>query len=130
MVTPPDADGVEDYGWWGQALGPNGPLSVATMLGSSGYSWSFTASSVGAVLAPPYFDGRQQLKQNLIFLLQGPASLIFHSNMQLQIVTATQSIPLRFQPTMCIPIFMEALIWWKPFCLSDRITYTGILSMI
>ena len=65
----PSADiyGYEDYTWWLQSITANGLPSEAIRLGD-GYSDSVNHT----LLAPPNFDGRTQLKQNLIFLLREP----------------------------------------------------------
>ena len=59
MVAPPDENGNGNYIWYMQTLNANGNLGAPTIV----LLWSGQA-------APPYFDGRAQLKQNLIFLLR------------------------------------------------------------
>jgi len=65
-VSPVDAYGASLYRWWVQAVYANKPPSAAQLVSwGSGYgedsrNWAM----------PPYFDGRAQLKQNLIFALR------------------------------------------------------------
>jgi hypothetical protein len=59
-------DGTYEYSWYGQAVGANGyGLTATTYL-----SQDYTSPQDDNWLVPPYFDGRQQLKQNLIFQLR------------------------------------------------------------
>jgi hypothetical protein len=57
-VVPPPSDGG-NYFWYVQTETTNGNLGAPYLTTFDTYS-----------LAPPYFDGRAQLKQNLIFLLR------------------------------------------------------------
>jgi hypothetical protein len=67
-VMPPDAYGsAYDYQWSVQTLNTNG-LPTATGALYKGYY--FGVEDNRDWLVPPYFDGRAQLKQNLIFLLR------------------------------------------------------------
>jgi hypothetical protein len=70
-----DGYGQSDYYWWVQAVDANGSPDWATFLGngynddaSAYYSDYYTQTGVWPVT--PYFDGREQIKQNLIFLLR------------------------------------------------------------
>jgi len=62
-----DSYGYTYYRWWVQTVNTDGPLSAANIL-SYGYNPPDDDSKVW--IMPPYFDGRAQLKQNLIFLLR------------------------------------------------------------
>jgi hypothetical protein len=67
-VMQPDAYGYADfYEWSVQTLNTNG-LPTATRALYQGYN--FEIEDNRGWLVPPYFDGRAQLKQNLIFLLR------------------------------------------------------------
>lgn len=77
VMVPPDPY-VQEYGyaatenWYVAAIATNGsttgPVSVGTSYTSpqDGFESSWTV--------PPYFDGREQLKQNLVFLLREPVT--------------------------------------------------------
>jgi hypothetical protein len=58
-----------DYNWYGQAVGTNGKGLTATTFLSEDYT-SQQGAYENSWLVPPYFDGRAQLKQNLIFQLR------------------------------------------------------------
>jgi hypothetical protein len=67
-VMPPDAYGdASGYEWTVQTLNTNG-LPIAT--GAAYVGYIFPVEDNRGWLVPPYFDGRVQLKQNLIFLLR------------------------------------------------------------
>jgi hypothetical protein len=65
LRNPVDGYNWADYCWWAQAVNTNGGCSAATYL-TGGYFLTQT----NGWLVVPYFDGRVQLKQNLIFLLR------------------------------------------------------------
>lgn len=65
-VMQPDAWNSSGYFWYVQTLNTNGTPNANGVL-YQGYR--FTGDDRGW-LVPPYFDGRTQLKQNLIFLLR------------------------------------------------------------
>jgi pimeloyl-ACP methyl ester carboxylesterase len=68
-ITPPDVQGYSFYIWFGQAIGTNGNgLSAATEL-STGSTFPADGNQ-NSWFVLPYFDGRVQLKQNLIFQLR------------------------------------------------------------
>jgi hypothetical protein len=59
--------------WYVQAVGANGNLTAATYAGQNydiPYYFSGIENDNSGWLVPPYFDGRTQLKQNLIFQLR------------------------------------------------------------
>jgi predicted esterase len=71
-MIPPDAycsyPYSSSYQWYVKAVGTNGDLSAGTPV-SNGFGNS-EANGQDAWIVPPYFDGRAQLKQNLIFQLR------------------------------------------------------------
>jgi hypothetical protein len=67
------------YSWFAQTVNANGDVSQITALWTlydgfttSGYFYNSFSYQEYGWLAPPYYDGRAQLKQNLIFLLREP----------------------------------------------------------
>ena len=59
-VAPTDAEGDSSYAWYVQATGTNGNSGMPAYCPIDG----------GNVAAPYFFDGRAQLKQNLVFMLR------------------------------------------------------------
>jgi len=73
-VIPPDAyysypSSLPNLQWYVKAVGTNGDLSPEIPV-SNGYVDPIDPKDTW--LVPPYFDGRAQLKENLIFLLRDP----------------------------------------------------------
>jgi hypothetical protein len=67
-VMLPDAYGESSgYDWFVQTVNSNG---VANATGAIYRGYNFPLEDSRSWLVPPYFDGRAQLKQNLIFLLR------------------------------------------------------------
>ena len=67
-VMQPDAYGrAANYAWTVQTLNTNG---LPTATGALYQGYNFGVEDDRGWLVPPYFDGRAQLKQNLIFLLR------------------------------------------------------------
>jgi len=58
------ADSPENYFWWVQTISANGFTNNPTSIQSLGFTIA------GYTWPPPFYDGRAQLKQNLIFLLR------------------------------------------------------------
>jgi len=60
-----------EYAWWVQAIGANGDVSAGNTLWADPY-FMVEETSSGVLLPwyPRFFDGRMQLKQNLIFQLR------------------------------------------------------------
>ena len=67
-TSPVDAYGYADYLWFVQSIDANGNGTSQATPWESGYYSRLTGEIDW--LVPPYFDGRVQLKQNLIFLLR------------------------------------------------------------
>ena len=71
-MGPVDSYGYSVYSWWAQTVDANGNVSGASIL-SPGYyddpSFNYYPQS-GTWPVTPYFDGREQIKQNLIFMLR------------------------------------------------------------
>ncbi len=66
LVHPVDAYGRASCNWWGATLNAYGsPNSEAIQLTSG-----FNLNNTNAWVVPPYFDGRTQMKQNLVFQLR------------------------------------------------------------
>jgi hypothetical protein len=71
-----DSYGYSYYDWWVQAVDADGNPSGAALLTAGGYYddnslfYNDYYMQTGAWPVTPYFDGREQLKQNLIFLLR------------------------------------------------------------
>jgi hypothetical protein len=68
-TSPTDAYGRSDYIWFVQPIDANGHGTSKATQRILGYYSSVTGNSINWI-EPPYFDGRTQLKQNLIFLLR------------------------------------------------------------
>lgn len=70
-MVPSDGNYRElwNYNWYGQAVGTNGHGLTATTWLTQDYT-SPQDGFLNSWLVPPYFDGRSQLKQNLIFQLR------------------------------------------------------------
>jgi hypothetical protein len=64
-VGTPDDD---NYYWVGQAIGADGSLSAPAFLATDFND--FISSSNNNFITPPFYDGRVQMKQNLIFKLR------------------------------------------------------------
>jgi hypothetical protein len=60
VVPTADANGVSEYSWFAQVTGPNNSLSAA----------SFVVNDGTGGFEEGWIDGRQALKQNLIFFLR------------------------------------------------------------
>jgi hypothetical protein len=63
----------DEFCWVGQAVGADGSLSAAAYLNDDFYMTSgnyVVASPVINSITPPFYDGRMQMKQNLIFQLR------------------------------------------------------------
>ena len=65
--SPLDIYGYAVYGWFAQPVNANGQGTSQATWHSEEYSSPLTSP---VWIVPPYFDGRAQLKQNLIFLLR------------------------------------------------------------
>ena len=65
--------GSANYEWYFQAVAANGTLSLPEMI-SSGYTPAADGGATNDWLTTPYFDGRIQLKQNLVFLLRNAST--------------------------------------------------------
>ena len=68
-TSPIDAFGYADYSWFVQPIDANGNGTSQATGPTYGYFDWFNNSTI-TWLVPPYFDGRVQLKQNLIFLFR------------------------------------------------------------
>jgi hypothetical protein len=66
LTQPVDAYGFSDYGWWVQTVDAHGGATSEGI--SLGETYNYNSGT--GWLVPPAFDGRVQLKQNLIFLLR------------------------------------------------------------
>jgi hypothetical protein len=66
QTVPPDGS---YYSWWVQTVNSNGVPSDATSGNGGTYPYNFFAASSAQT---PFYDGRRQLKDNLIFLLREP----------------------------------------------------------
>jgi hypothetical protein len=79
-VCPVDGYGISDYEWWIQTVDAQGNISGAASIGGgyadygspfyNDYSDNYTGYPNSEWPSEPWFDGREQLKQNLIFMLR------------------------------------------------------------
>jgi Alpha/beta hydrolase of unknown function (DUF900) len=76
--VPIEADGHDD--WYVQAVNANGSLGAAVPL--DGYVPPPVGGTTNNWATPPFYDGRAQLKQNLIFLLRDPGIQPFSYDIQ------------------------------------------------
>jgi len=68
-ITP--TNNGDAYFWVGQAVGADGSLSAASFLADDFNNYS---SEVNNSITSPFYDGRRQLKDNLIFLLRAASA--------------------------------------------------------
>ncbi len=68
-AVPVDGYGYSEYQWYVRTINTNGGANSPINYLTSGYN-AYAGGGTNVWLLPPYFDGRVQMKQNLIFQLR------------------------------------------------------------
>jgi hypothetical protein len=71
VYAPMDDYGYDNYEWYVQAINANGSYGAAVAV-DSGFIPNPAGGTTNNWATAPFYDGRAQLKQNLIFLLRDP----------------------------------------------------------
>jgi hypothetical protein len=78
-ATPQDIYGYDDYYWWVQAVAVGNGLSAASLLSDSWEQGDIAFGNANAAwMSTPFFNGQQQIKQNVDFLLRVPRTGPFY----------------------------------------------------